>query len=190
MKKFFTVLLCILAASSAAFAHKISAFVDVEDNTVHLISYFNDGTPVKNGEVEILNASGKVVRTGKTDKNGEFNFKLKKAGDYTAVVTAELGHKASVKFSIGNPNQTAAAEPDSQETPKEQTKSSVNLSKEEFVKILRQELQPIHRELIKIEEQNSKISFRDVIGGIGWIVGIFGMGTFFISYRRKNGTTP
>jgi nickel transport protein len=193
MRKLFLLFVFLMAFTSSAFAHKISAFVDVEDNTVHLVSYFSDGTPVKHGKVKVLNSAGKVVLTGTTNDKGEFDFTLKKPGTYTAVVIAELGHRAKAQFTVGEAwsasntsnsgSSTSAAAP----SPTASSKG-VAVSERELRKIIREELDPIHKELMKIEEQNAKISFKDVVGGLGWIMGIFGAAALALSYRRKDGS--
>ncbi len=147
------IFLFLLLLLQNSFAHKISAFVDTEGNKTRLMAYFSDGTPAKSAKVKIYDAFGKLVKTGKTDQNGEFTFTLKKPGKYRAVVTAELGHRASTTFSTekpGNPN-------------------------------------PARKEQTRTEENGSRISYKDVFGGIGWILGIFGASSL-IYCRRRSGS--
>ncbi len=182
--------LFVLTAQS--FAHKISAFVDVEDGNVSLVSYFSDGTPAKNAKVTVYDSKGNVVLTGRTNKEGEFDFKIKKSGKYKAVVLAELGHRAVVNFTVGTPatssrSKTSQSAGTKTAVQKQSKPSAPSLSEEEFRKVLREELRPIHRELLKIEEAQSSISYKDVIGGLGWILGIFGAAMFGYCYRRREG---
>ena len=179
MKKV-TVILAVIFFSLPAFAHKISAFLDVEGNKVTVISYFNDGTPIKNGKVEVYDEkTGKLILTGRTNDEGEFSFSVKKPSDYKVVVVAELGHKATaeVKASEFSGNQSVQV-----------TDSTVNT--EELRKILREELRaqlkPIHQRLLNIEMNLSKVSFTDIFAGIGWILGIFGAAALVYS-RKQNG---
>ncbi len=180
--------LFVLTAQS--FAHKISAFVDVEDGNVSLVSYFSDGTPAKNAKVTVYDSKGNVVLTGRTNKEGEFDFKVKKSGKYRAVVLAELGHRAVVDFTVGTPAASSESKTTGNAETKTTAQSSMNStalppSAEEFRKVLREELRPIHREILKIEEAQSSISYKDVIGGLGWILGIFGAAMFGYCYRRR-----
>ena len=183
----------LLLFSSSSFAHKISAFVDVEDGNVSLVSYFSDGTPAKNAKVTVYDSKGNVVLTGKTNKEGEFDFKIKKNGNYKAVVLAELGHRAVVNFSVGSAGTSAGLS--NEKSSNSQSTSEVTSTKpvqttipaETVRKVLREELQPIHRELLKLEEKEESISYKDVIGGLGWIVGIFGAAMFGYCYRRREG---
>jgi nickel transport protein len=195
MRRLFLLFAFLVAFTSNALAHKISAFVDVEDNAVHLVSYFSDGTPVKHGKVEVLNSAGKVVLTGTTNDKGEFDFTLKKPGTYTAVVVAELGHRAKAQFTVGeagsasdNSNSGGSASAAAPSPAPAAPSKGVAVSERELRKIIREELDPIHRELLKIEEQNAKVSFKDVVAGLGWIMGIFGAAALALSYRRKGGS--
>ena len=176
--------------TAQSFAHKISAFVDVEDGNVSLVSYFSDGTPAKNAKVTVYDSKGNVVLTGRTNKEGEFDFKIKKSGKYRAVVLAELGHRAVVDFTVGAPatsESKTAGNTEAKAITQSCAKSTALPSVEEFRKVLREELRPIHRELLKVEEAQSSISYKDVIGGLGWILGIFGAFMFGYCYRRREG---
>ncbi|SMO66647.1 nickel transport protein [Balnearium lithotrophicum] len=188
MKKLL-ILIFLVLFPSLSFAHKISAFVDVEGNTVSIESYFSDGTPVKHAEVIVYDSKGNVVLRGKTDKEGEFSFKISKPGTYRAVVNAELGHRAETTFQVGEVSGesqvTKSNEVKSTESTKRTEENSINT--EELRKIIRQELHPIHVELLKLEEEESSISYKDIFGGLGWIVGIFGAFMFGYCYRRRNG---
>ena len=84
----------IILWSSLAWAHKISAFLDTEGNKVTVFAYFNDGTPVKKGKVEVYDHTGKLILTGKTNSEGEFVFTVPRPDNYKVVVIAELGHRA------------------------------------------------------------------------------------------------
>lgn len=199
MKKF-TVILAVILFSLPAFAHKVSAFLDVEGNKVTVISYFNDGTPIKNGKVEVYDEkTGKLILTGRTNNEGEFSFSVKKPSDYKVVVVAELGHKATaeVKASEFSENPENVEDTEKSETSQEtlQKAQSVQvtgstINTEELRKILREELKtqlkPIHQKLLNIEMNLSKVSFNDIFAGIGWILGIFGAAALVYS-RKQNG---
>ncbi|MEO2068925.1 MAG: carboxypeptidase-like regulatory domain-containing protein [Desulfurobacteriaceae bacterium] len=183
-------------SSVSAFAHKISAFVDVEGNKVNLYSYFNSGEPVKNGKVEVYDEkTGKLILTGKTDENGEFSFELPKVSNYKVIVVAELGHKtvAEIKASDFSGSSKESNEETEEMTSKNEAQiqdtqhiAAANLSKEEIRKIVKEELKPIHQKLLDIEMKISEVSLKDIFGGLGWILGIFGA-YLAISRKRNEG---
>ena len=86
-------LACGLFQATTAFAHKVNVFAYVEDGKVFCESYFPDGRPVEGGTIEVKDASGKVLVTGKTDKQGLFEFKQPAPQDLTIVIIASMGHK-------------------------------------------------------------------------------------------------
>ena len=186
------VFLLLFFLSAQSFAHKISAFVDVEDGNVSIVSYFSDGTPAKNAKVTVYDATGRVVLTGKTNREGEFDFNLKKPGSYRAVVLAELGHRATVDFTVGSTGVERGAEKQKPASREESIKQRRAPADEETIRqVLREELRPIHRELLKLEERENSISYKDVIGGLGWIAGIFGAFMFGYCFRGRNrGNAP
>ncbi|WP_456455027.1 emp24/gp25L/p24 family protein [Thermovibrio sp.] len=175
------VLLFLALLPLSALAHKISAFVDVEGNTVTISSFFSDGTPVKGGDVEVFK-DGKLLLKGKTDKNGEFTFKAPQEGKYKVVVVAELGHRTEAEFTVGKVKEE-------KEKVNEEKKSSSQdcqkVSEEELRKVVREELKPIKQELLQVEEELSKPNLSEIIGGIGWILGIFG-GAVLLSRRKSD----
>ncbi len=188
MRKLFILILLVLFPS-LSFAHKISAFVDVEGNSVSIESYFSDGTPAKHAEVIVYDSKGNVILKGKTDKEGKFSFKISKPGTYRAVVNAELGHRTETTFHVGEVSKGSQVKKSNKLERKESTKriKENSINTEELRKIIREELHPIHVELLKLEEEESSISYKDIFGGLGWIVGIFGAFMFGYCYRRKNG---
>jgi len=200
MKRLAVILMVLVVATfSNAFAHKISAFTDLEGNKLSIVSYFSDGTPAKHAQVIIYDEkTGKKVITGYTDEEGNYSCTLPHPGKYKVVVNAELGHRAVAEVNYGPVGQaeesSASAGSGASENVSKEAAASTNapvagVSAEEIRKIVREELkaqlQPIDRKLLKIEEQVAAIHLKDVFGGLGWIIGIFGAAAFGYSFRRK-----
>ncbi len=178
--------------SSLAFAHKISAFLDVEGNKVTVYSYFSDGTPVKKGQVEVYDSTGKLILKGQTDLNGKFVFTVPKPDNYKVVVNAELGHRAVAevkKEDFTGEEEQIAEKSEEPGKKQEQLDVAASISENKLKQIVREELKrelkPIHQELLGIKKELSSVSFKDVFSGLGWILGIFGGAA--LVYARKNG---
>lgn len=92
--------LLLLISASVVFAHKVNIFAYQEGDIVYTESYFSDGTKVKDGIVEVYDSQGTKLLEGKTDENGEFNFKLLKKDDLKIVLLTSLGHKNSYTLSV------------------------------------------------------------------------------------------
>ncbi|WP_022846519.1 MULTISPECIES: transthyretin-like family protein [unclassified Desulfurobacterium] len=198
----------LLSMTSAAFAHKISVFADVDNGKVNIMGYFSDGTPCKNSEVKVYDAkTGKLLLTGKTDKEGNFSFKPPKITDLKIVVNAELGHRAETIVPAselsGSENSDISTESSAEEnqtavsvkTQESTFSSNPTISKEELQKLVEKavnkavdrELKPIHQELLGIEMALTKPSIAEIFGGIGWIFGLFGTAAYFYSRKEKDG---
>ena len=207
LKKLLLAFLIALTSFSTSFAHKISVFTDVEDGKVNVMSYFNDGTPCKNSKVEVIDAkTGKILLTGKTNADGEFSFTPPKITDLKVVVEAELGHKVESEIpasELSGVEETADQQADANTTTVETDKSNIEggaqlketVSSQELEKIVnkavkeavKKELKPIRDELLQIKMALTKPTFSEIFGGIGWIIGIFGVGAYFSSRNRKGG---
>ena len=73
--------LFLLITASVVSAHKVNIFAYVEGDTVYTESYFPDGTKVKGGTVEVYDRQGNKLLEGKTDENGQVNFKPSRKED-------------------------------------------------------------------------------------------------------------
>jgi nickel transport protein len=85
----------VVFTASQVWAHKVNIFAYVDGETVYTESYFPDGTPVKEGIVEVLDTGKEKLLEGKTDQQGLFSFTLTKKEDLLIVINASMGHKNS-----------------------------------------------------------------------------------------------
>ena len=169
-----------------ALAHKVTIFAWVEGDTVFTESKFSGGKKAVNAPVEIYDKDGKKLLEGKTDNKGEFSFKIPKITDLRVVLIAAMGHKAEWMISEkeireANPvvKNTSAAEPSGT--------ISVGLSKEEIQKVVEDSLDKKLRPIVRMmtESKNAKPSITEIIGGIGYIFGLFGVVLFFKNRTKK-----
>jgi len=171
------------------FAHKVNIFYYIENNKVYLETYFSDGTRCKNSEILVYNKNGDLILKGKTDNKGMFSFPIKKNySDLKIVLNVEMGHRAEtiIKSSewkdenqqIENSSKSVTSVTD------DETNKTIHtyITKEELSNLLDKKLKPILREIALLKQE--KPSFSEIIGGIGYIFGIFGIILYFKS--RKN----
>ncbi len=180
--------LLLLMPASVVFAHKVNIFAYAEGDTVYTESYFSDGTKVKGGIVEVYDSQGTKLLEGKTDESGEFDFKLPKKDDLKIVLLASLGHKNSYTLSADELAGIIAAEkPQEPESRESEVKEVMQVDLEQIKRIidssLDEKLKPIMRQLTKAQQK--KVSFTEVIGGIGYIFGIMGIILYFASKKKK-----
>jgi nickel transport protein len=175
------------------YAHKITTFAYVEDGVVHTETYFSGGSKAKNAKVEVYDVkTGKLLLTGKTNKQGEFEFKPPLITDLKIVVEAEMGHRAIALLKASELKGEISKSESSQSfmlqtSAPEKTTSVTQISKDTLRQIVREELKkeisPLLKQLIEIKEELSRPSLASIVGGIGYIFGIFGLWTIC---RRRN----
>jgi len=170
------------------FAHKVNIFAYVEGDKVYTESYFNDGKKCIESKIEVFDSQGNKLLDGLTDEEGVFSFEIPPGdGDLKIVLTASMGHRAEYSISADELRGTAGL---IKEEPGESVSvifpetSSVNLKEIQSIieGTLDEKLKPIIREIKKFQED--KISPTEIIGGIGYIIGIFGIVAYFLSRKR------
>ena len=177
----------VLIMDSPVFAHKVTIFAYVEGNMVYTESYFSDGTKVEGGTVEVYDSQGNKLLEGKTNKDGEFNFKPPKKDDLKIFLLASMGHRNSYTISADelpeNIGEEKLQKPELKESATQEL-AKVNLDQIKSIidSSLDEKLKPIMRELAK--SQQKKVSFTEVIGGIGYIFGIMGIILYFAGKKK------
>jgi len=182
------IFLIIIMINILVFAHKVIIFAYVEGDIVYTESYFSDGKKCIDSKIEVFDSQGNKLLEGITDENGEFSFKTpQEEGDLKIVLTAGMGHRAEYSISadeIRGSTGLIKEEPVSLISPET---SLVDLKEIQSIieGTLDEKLKPIMREMIEIKKsQEDKISPTEIIGGIGYIIGIFGIIAYFLSRKK------
>ncbi|PIE66494.1 MAG: hypothetical protein CSA26_00695 [Desulfobacterales bacterium] len=183
--------------TSSAFAHKIRIFAWDEGDIVHTESKFSGGKAARKAEVNVIDkASGQIVISGITDYKGNFSFSFK---DYQIQphpgqlfkirVNSGDGHVNSWIYEIP-PSTTNRKEsqPHPQEALPSQAATVTQLpqtviSQKKLEQILEQKLNeklaPIQKSIA--ESLNPDPTLQDILGGIGYLIGIAGI----IAYMKS-----
>ena len=179
----------------SASAHKVMIFAWVEGDTVYTESKFSGGKRVKKGDITVYDLQENRLLKGKTNEQGEFSFKIPEKTAMKIVLLAGMGHRAewtvpleeiqgiaSETSEITTNHSTIAKEPDKQT----QSVSVTNLSPDDiqlaFEKALDKKLKPVMKKLAESQEHGPTL--KDILGGIGYILGLVGVASYF-HYRRK-----
>jgi len=186
--------LTIIMINISAFAHKVNIFAYVEGDKVYTESYFSDGKKCVESKIEVFDNQGDKLLEGLTDKEGMFSFKIFPEdvidGNLKLVLTASMGHRAEYIIradelgDIRGLIEEKIEEPVSVISPET---SSVDLKEIQSIieDTLSEKLKPIIREIREIKKsQEDRISPTEIIGGIGYIIGIFGIVAYFLSRKR------
>ena len=187
--------LLIMMSESHVLAHKVILFAYTEGEKVFTESYFNDGKRCRNSTIEVFDNTGKKLLEGKTNNDGEFSFKTPGIKDLRLVLTASMGHRAEYTVSARDFRQSGEKGMSSS-VQGEVQKDSVTIRKEPAVtgqnspvdsnqirslmeEVLDKKMRPVMKLLA--ESREPKVSFTQIIGGIGYIFGILGVIMYFKS---------
>jgi nickel transport protein len=202
------VVLWLCASAGSAFAHKAIIFAWVEGDTVFTQSKFSRGRKAIDSIVVVYDTEGNQLLDGKTDKNGEFSFKVPKKSALKVVLKASMGHMAEwtipakeVLAAVGDiahsPMENAPNK-GSKETSKDpatvKTKTANSLPAHVYLerqalqqmidKSLDKKLAPITNMLAKTMDREPGIT--EILGSIGYILGLVGIALYVSNRRRKD----
>jgi len=188
------IFLIIIMINISAFAHKVNIYAYVEGGKIYTESYFSDGKKCIDSKIEVFDNQGNKLLEGLTDKEGMFSFEVPAEdaidGDLKLVLTASMGHRAEYVIradELGNVSglvEEKIEEPISAVSPEV---SSFDLKEIQSLieDSLDEKLKPIIREMREIKRsQEDRISPTEIIGGIGYIIGIFGIVAYFLSRKK------
>lgn len=218
--RFFSVFLGLLFSiclcAQSANAHKVNIFAYAENGSVYAEGYFVDGSKCKNSLVEVVdNKTGEKLLEGKTDENGQFSFDIPHATSIKLILHAGTGHqneytlteeevreamlradkeegKLAVKEKQTLPEETPR-ETEQQASIKHEKKST-NLTSQDIDAAVERgidkKLQPVMRILLNLQEKSEKPGLTEILGGIGYIIGILGIIAYFKGRTKNRNNRP
>jgi nickel transport protein len=192
-----TAALLLFFNAQIAWAHKIIVFAYKEGDTVFVESKFSGGKKVKNGEVRVLDDSGQILLKGRTDGQGRFSFSHTDRTNLKIIVDAGMGHQnewiLESENQSANPSTVPVAEAPpastSTETPNGKTAETASCCDDAEAKLeqtLDRKLKPIMQKLNRLETQRSRPSLNEILGGIGYIIGLVGLAAYLRSRKKEN----
>lgn len=202
----FFAILWVAFSHEPAFAHKVTIFAWVDGDTIHTRSKFSGGKRVKGSLVVVFDSEGNSLLEGKTDENGMFSFKIPQKTELKVVLKASMGHMAEWKIpaeeitgsgSESNTPETVEKAPDktsigagseSIKTDEDVLEpATIGLGREEVEEIidasLDKKLAPIYDMMANTYDRGPGLT--EIMGGIGYIIGLVGLALYFSNRRRK-----
>src|SRR4030042_2851984 len=193
-------ILTVFVVVTPALAHRVLVFAYAQGDTIHTESKFVPHTPVRQGEVQVLEQkTGNVVLTGKTDAQGKFSFKIPPEAaarkmDLKIVGEGGMGHRgewlrkadgylAGVKPEKAVPASAVPAAPPAGMGAKPGADDRQMLE-EALNQALERQLAPVKEMLAQLTTHLT--SLPDIIGGLGYILGLFGLWAYCQSRRKKD----
>lgn len=186
---------------SKGLAHKVNIFAYVEEDTIFTESYFSDGRKCVHSKIEVFDNAGNKLLEGETDEAGEFSFKVPLKTDIKLVLTASMGHRAEYTIPLSELSHVIEKKIDKNRhgSPQQETSNvqplkekkltgtqSIQMDVEQIQSIVENTLDKKLRPVMKLiaKSQEKRISFSEVVGGIGYIFGIMGI-VMYLKSRRK-----
>lgn len=187
-------LVFIAVAAVPAGAHKVTVFAWVEGDTVQTESKFSGGRVAKQARIEVYDGSGNFLLDGLTDDEGRFSFAAPKKEDLQVVLVAGAGHRntwmiKAAEFA-GQTPRVAEDHPVATNTTQPLVENAlpqgVEVSRDELQAMIEtaldKKLQPVLHRLRQMED-GPRLS--EIIGGLGYILGLVGLGAY-LHYRRRS----
>jgi len=161
-----TVFLLLAVFPATAFAHQMNIYATVEGKMIRGEVYFRGKVPAQNVTVRATDAAGVEIGKTTTDEQGKFALPAAGRRDHRLVAQSADGHSTEPLTLRAALFVDDAADPaDSQQ-----------------VEALRAEIDLLQEQVIACQ-QHTRV--RDVLGGIGWIVGLTGIAYYYLGVRRK-----
>ena len=142
--------------SANVWAHALFVSAQYDGEKISGKAYYSDQTPAAETYVEaVKQGETEPAVYGKTDKEGRFSLPFSQDGTFTVIIEGMEGHRAETQVTKLNHSAQTGSQAD---------------------------WQLLHEE---IEQLKNKIYWRDVIGGIGYIFGLFGVMMLLRNKREK-----
>ena len=190
----FILLICFTGTS---YAHRVNVFAYVDGDAIQIECSFSKSQKVRNGKLTLTDmATGATLFEATTDEQGMFRFRptsefLQTGHSLNILLNAGEGHQNDWQISpeelkaLLPSNQTVSA----QQPPLSSTENTAALNSALTVtelealigRVVDAKLAPVRQALARQEDNGPKL--KDIIGGIGWILGLLGI-AMYMKYRR------
>lgn len=197
MKRTFaaTLVLALVLAAPAS-AHRLKIFAHVAGDTIAGYGFYIGGGRPQGVEVTFSDGAGREIGTATTGADGAYSFTPPGSGTYRLKINGGDGHfaEATVAFTsegdagvpatpTETPSSHAENQPSASALPAIPAQSSAELSpqtvrliEESVDKAVSRQITPL---LEAYDAADGKVRFNDIIGGLGWIVGLAGLYLWF-----------
>lgn len=192
MLRTFALCTALALAPLPALAHKVIFSVFKSGDQVEGELGFSNGDMAVGQLVEVFGSDGSKLGEATTDQDGFFTyvptapvahlFKANLGAGHVAEDTLPAEDIAAI-LGVAAVEETLAS-PEASPSPAGPSVTVASLTEEERLVIataVRDEMRPLRRELAAYREQND---LQTILGGLGYICGLFGLG-FYLAARRR-----
>ncbi|MGE5475551.1 MAG: hypothetical protein ACM3Q1_02770 [Bacteroidales bacterium] len=179
------VVLALMLSGAPAQAHKMRVFATAEGVQINGYAYFSADSRAMNSKMRIAGPDGVAVFEGSTDDNGQFAFQATRRMDHIITVEGGDGHMASFTVTAAElPASLPAAENQPAPPPSlPAVRDGDGADLRSFIdQSVARQIRPLREQLDAYQE---KVWWHDVIGGIGYIVGVAGFAFGWANRRQR-----
>ncbi len=201
---FLVAVAAIMMNSTPASAHKLLLSYWFSDGEVVGEIGLSNGTFARDALIQVSGAKGEAIADVRSDENGLFRYLPQEPKEHRFFADLGSGHIA--KFTVSaeeieagrsgallggtglaaNAGQALPAEVMRARVP--MPNSGIAATDQNAIKgLIRQELTPLRREIIALRE---KSGLQSILGGIGYIVGLFGLAFFWMGRQAAKAQRP
>ncbi|MEY8881325.1 cobalt ABC transporter permease [Donghicola sp. XS_ASV15] len=193
MIRYLALIIALIALPFPAAAHKVIFAIFKSGDSIEGELGFSNGDMSAGTTIQVLDAQGVQIGEAVTDRDGFFIFTPTEPIPHVFKADMGAGHVAEATMPANEIAEilgvAAIEETLSQQAPAGTAETAAqvtvaSLSNEERLAIaeaVRDEMRPLRRELAAYREKND---LQTVLGGIGYIFGLFGL-YFYIAARRR-----
>jgi len=168
--------------ATPAFGHQLYVVAHARGAMIRGEAYFRGRIPARNLEVKALDPDGRIIGETSTDEQGKFTLEAKYRCEHRLIVDTGDGHAAECTVAAGQL-------PDSLPTRGPATHAHLSPNEDRRPPADNQQLEAIRAEVAALRDElkqyEQRTRLRDVLGGIGYIVGLSGISFYFLGIRRK-----
>ncbi len=185
--RYLMTLAIVLILVGTSHAHRVNVYAYAEAGKIYGEAYFVDGTRAKNSEFKVLRQdTGEVVLQGRTDDSGQFSFPIPGPYGLKIILRASMGHEN--EYLIEKDEVLEALGMKAQETQRTETSSKVDsvphdTPSQDLEAVLERHLGPLRKELVRLRQAQERPHLRDILGGLGYIMGLVGLYLYMRSRR-------
>uniref|UniRef100_Q07Q71 Cobalt ABC transporter permease n=1 Tax=Rhodopseudomonas palustris (strain BisA53) TaxID=316055 RepID=Q07Q71_RHOP5 len=182
-------------AGTEALAHKMKLFATAEAAVVSGRVYFSPGGQALDAQVTATTPDGATVFVGRTDQQGAFHFEVLRRVDHRLTADGGDGHEASFTIKATELPASLPADPTSSSasvpppTPSSDPPPAIAAvtapaepATADLAALIEQsvarQVRPLREQLDSYQEA---VRWHDVLGGIGYIIGLAGLAYGFAS---------
>jgi nickel transport protein len=194
---------CVLFLYSYGFAHKVNLFVFREGEKISGEGYFANGAPCMKCAIEVYTLKGKKIAQTTTDEKGRFEVRIKEKEPLLVRFIAGEGHLAeeklegSIEVASNDKTKENITKKERVDLQNKKDVESMKITNSKNVEIDREMLKVVVKEVIseelvsfkgnflELKKDLNRVRFQDIIGGIGYIIGILGLLAMLKARKEK-----